>query len=58
MSDMLRTFTQKFGFTGFNEKEEERLENVQLAKMRGKGAPKKIRTKDDGKKNKKKGGKK
>lgn len=32
----------------WNDKEEDRLEDIQIAKMRGKGAPKKKRTKADG----------
>jgi small subunit ribosomal protein S33 len=55
---MLRQFKDKFGLSGWNEAEEDRLESIQIAKIRGKGAPKKIRTADGSKKNKKKGGKK
>lgn len=35
---------KKFGLDGFNEDEETRFESIQIAKLRGKGAPKKKRT--------------
>ena len=40
---MLREF-KKFDLTGWNEEEEDRLEGIAIAKLRGKGAPKKKRT--------------
>lgn len=43
IEDILNEF-KKFDLKGFNEDEEERLESVALAKLRGKGAPKKKRT--------------
>lgn len=43
IEDMLREF-KKFDLEGFNEEEDERLEDVAFVKMRGKGAPKKKRT--------------
>lgn len=46
---MLRTF-KRFDLEGWDEYEEDRLENIEIAKMRGKGAPKKKRTKDEGRK--------
>ncbi|ETN41118.1 uncharacterized protein HMPREF1541_03053 [Cyphellophora europaea CBS 101466] len=53
IEDMLQSF-KRFGLEGWNEREEDRLEGLQIAKMRGKGAPKKIRTKEEGAKGKKK----
>jgi small subunit ribosomal protein S33 len=53
---MLHTFKKRFGLDGWNDFQEDRLEGLEIAKMRGKGAPKKIRTKDEagsGKKKKK-----
>ena len=41
--DLLDGF-KRFDLEGFNEKEEDRLEAIQLAKLRGKGAPKKKRS--------------
>lgn len=55
VDDMLHTFRQRFNLDGYNPDEEERLENVEIAQLRGKGAPKKIRTKEEGSKGKKKG---
>lgn len=43
MEDMLEEFKQ-FGLEGYNENEEDRLESIQIAKLRGKGAPKKKKT--------------
>jgi small subunit ribosomal protein S33 len=43
VEDMLEEF-KRFDLEGFNEAEEDRLENIQIAKLRGKGAPKKKRT--------------
>ena len=43
VDDMLREF-KKFDLTGWNEEEEDRLEGIAIAKLRGKGAPKKKRT--------------
>ena len=40
---MLQDF-KRFDLEGFDEEEDDRLENVQFAKLRGKGAPKKKRT--------------
>ncbi len=40
---MLREF-KKFGLSGWNEDEEYRLESIAIAKLRGKGVPKKKRT--------------
>lgn len=40
---MLQEF-KRFDLDGFNEDEETRLESIQIAKLRGKGAPKKKRT--------------
>ena len=54
---MLRTFKEKFGLDGWNEFQEDRKEGLEIAKMRGKGAPKKIRSKDEGGVGKKKKGK-
>jgi small subunit ribosomal protein S33 len=44
--DMLRGFKQRFGLDGWNTEEEDRLEDLERTKLRGKGAPKKIRTKE------------
>ncbi|EHY54280.1 mitochondral 37S ribosomal protein S27 [Exophiala dermatitidis] len=52
VEDMLDEF-KKFGLDGFNEDEETRFESIQIAKLRGKGAPKKKRTPSDKKKGKK-----
>lgn len=54
VSDVLKEFKRRFNLDGWNEDEEDRLESIEIAKMRGKGAPKKIREKSDGKKGKKK----
>jgi hypothetical protein len=43
VEDVLNEF-KRFDLEGFNEAEDDRLENVQFAKLRGKGAPKKKRT--------------
>ncbi|EXJ86863.1 hypothetical protein A1O3_03817 [Capronia epimyces CBS 606.96] len=43
VEDVLAEF-KKFDLDGFNEDEEIRLESIQIAKLRGKGAPKKKRT--------------
>jgi len=43
IQDVLKEF-ERFGLVGFDEQEEQRLEDVSRAKMRGKGAPKKKRT--------------
>ena len=48
--DVLRDFKRRFDLDGLNDDEEDRLEGLEIAKMRGKGAPKKIRSKEDGKK--------
>lgn len=48
--DVLREFKRRFDLDGINEDEEARLKGLEIAKMKGKGAPKKIRSKDDGKK--------
>lgn len=53
---MLRSFS-RLGYESWIEEDETRLEDLQVAKIRGKGAPKKIRNADEGKKHKKKGGK-
>ena len=45
IEDIQKEFA-KFGMTTWNEKEEDRLESIQIAKLRGKGAPKKKRTAD------------
>ena len=44
MDDLLREFRTKFDLDGWNEEEEDRLEGIAIAKLRGKGAPKKKRT--------------
>jgi len=44
---------KKFGLETWNEDEEYRLELQQIAKLRGKGAPKKKRTAEASRKNKK-----
>ena len=51
---MLGAFKRRFDLDGMNEDEEDRLENVLLAQMRGKGPPKKKKTKEEGAKGKKK----
>lgn len=43
IDDVLKEF-EKFDLVGYNEEELQRVEDVNLAKMRGKGAPKKKRT--------------
>ena len=43
VEDVLNEF-KRFDLEGFNEDEDDRLENVAFAKLRGKGAPKKKRT--------------
>ena len=43
VEDILNEF-KKFDLEGYNEEEEDRLEAIQIAKLRGKGAPKKKRT--------------
>jgi small subunit ribosomal protein S33 len=43
VEDVLKEF-KRFDLEGFNEEEDDRLENVAFAKLRGKGAPKKKRT--------------
>jgi len=43
IEDVLNEF-KKFGLKGWSEEEEDRLEGLQIAKLRGKGAPKKKRT--------------
>ena len=43
VDDILREF-KKFDLTGWNEEEEDRLEGIAIAKLRGKGAPKKKRS--------------
>lgn len=43
---MLNEF-KRFDLEGSNEDEDSRLENIQLAKLRGKGAPKKKRTAEE-----------
>jgi small subunit ribosomal protein S33 len=53
VQDVLHEF-KKFDLEGWDEKEEDRLESLQIAKMRGKGAPKKKRTAEESKKNKRK----
>jgi small subunit ribosomal protein S33 len=45
LQDMLKFFKKRFDLVGENEEEEDRLENVAIAKLRGKGAPKKKREK-------------
>jgi small subunit ribosomal protein S33 len=45
LQDMLKFFEKRFDLVGENEEEEDRLENVAIAKLRGKGAPKKKREK-------------
>lgn len=52
VEDVLREF-KRFDLEGFNEDEDDRLENVQFAKLRGKGAPKKKRTAAESRANKK-----
>jgi hypothetical protein len=42
---MLKFFKKRFDLVGENEEEEDRLEDVAIAKLRGKGAPKKKREK-------------
>ncbi|EXJ88089.1 hypothetical protein A1O1_05017 [Capronia coronata CBS 617.96] len=49
VEDVIQEF-KKFDLAGFNEDEETRLESIQIAKLRGKGAPKKKRTPSDTKK--------
>ncbi|KIW53633.1 hypothetical protein PV05_09185 [Exophiala xenobiotica] len=51
VEDMLNRF-KKFGLEGYNEDEEHRFENIQVAKLRGKGAPKKKRTAAESRANK------
>ena len=51
---MLRGF-KKFDLEGWDEDEEDRLETIAIAKLRGKGAPKKKRTAEESRKFKKKG---
>ena len=46
VEDMLNEF-KRFDLEGSNEDEDSRLENIQLAKLRGKGAPKKKRTAEE-----------
>ncbi|KIX03513.1 uncharacterized protein Z518_07066 [Rhinocladiella mackenziei CBS 650.93] len=53
VEDVINEF-KKFDLTGFNEEEEQRLERVQLAKLRGKGPPKKKRTAAESRMNKRK----
>lgn len=53
IEDIQKEF-EKFDLVTWNEEEEDRLEGLQIAKLRGKGAPKKKRTADASKKNKKK----
>lgn len=43
MGDVLKEF-EKFGLAGYDEEELQRVDDVNMAKMRGKGAPKKKRT--------------
>ncbi|KEF52415.1 uncharacterized protein A1O9_11656 [Exophiala aquamarina CBS 119918] len=57
IDDVLKEF-EKFGLVGYNEEELQRLEDVNLAKMRGKGAPKKKKTAAEGRAAKKAAGKK
>jgi small subunit ribosomal protein S33 len=45
LEDLRRAF-KKHDFQIINEKEDDRLENITIAKMRGKGAPKKKKEKD------------
>jgi len=45
IEDIMKEF-KKFDLETWNEKEEDRLEGLQIAKLRGKGAPKKKRTAD------------
>ena len=53
MPDLLKGF-QRFDLEGWNEEEEERLEDVAITKIRGKGPPKKLKTKEGGRSQKKK----
>lgn len=53
IEDMLDVFGKRFGLEGWNDLEIDREENVQLARMRGKGAPAKKKTKDESGKKKK-----
>ncbi|KIW37601.1 uncharacterized protein PV06_10244 [Exophiala oligosperma] len=46
VEDMLNEF-KRFDLEGSNEHEDARLESIQLAKLRGKGAPKKKRTAEE-----------
>ena len=50
---MLKGF-KRLGMEGYDEDEEDRLENVQVAKLRGKGVPKKLRSAEGGRAAKKK----
>ncbi|KIW93742.1 uncharacterized protein Z519_05057 [Cladophialophora bantiana CBS 173.52] len=52
VEDVLNEF-KKFDLEGFNEDEDDRLENVAFAKLRGKGAPKKKKTAAEGRAHKK-----
>jgi len=52
IEDVLSQF-KRFDLEGFNEDEDDRLENVSFAKLRGKGAPKKKRTAAESRANKK-----
>ncbi|KIW23986.1 uncharacterized protein PV07_09726 [Cladophialophora immunda] len=52
VEDVLDEF-KKFDLEGFNEEEDDRLENVAFAKLRGKGAPKKKKSAAEGRANKK-----
>ncbi|RMZ86693.1 hypothetical protein DV736_g6083, partial [Chaetothyriales sp. CBS 134916] len=56
VGDLLKGF-KRFGLEGWDEEQLDREEKVAVAKIRGKGAPKKIRTKEGGRSMKKKGGK-
>ncbi|KAK5048630.1 hypothetical protein LTR84_005721 [Exophiala bonariae] len=57
MGDILKEF-EKFGLAGYDEEELQRVDSVNTAKMRGKGAPKKKRTAAEGRAAKKAAGKK
>lgn len=52
IADIQKEF-KRYGLETWNEEEEDRLEGLQIAKLRGKGAPKKKRTADTSKKGKK-----
>lgn len=55
IEDMVRSLREHSGLSSWNDFNEDRRENILIANMRGKGAPIKIRTKEEAGKGKKKG---